>query len=444
VRDTSFFITMSSRECPTCCHDYDSEHHRVRILSCGHSQCTSCMRAQFANSRITCSTCRTIHTYDNVNKIPVCYIAEILFGEKDAAPLIPKLNKGICEDHAAYKLFWCSTHKQWICPHCSVIDHPRGDCDIIQIKKQLENDKNVMKLNVSEEIKHLDSTDKEVKLVRDELDKKKKEDENQIKKMKEEIDKLTKLITQKEKDISLVKVKQSKVNTLTQDCKKKKGELENLMTRICDVNDYKELDLEMDKSASIINRFENWKQGLKDEACSQELGKTKKISLFDDVLTGIQRHPCAILTLTCLHTNICHLLISLKGPVRRLQQFTELASGNSRNGSYKNSKIEKIIDKSQPSERVWFKWYYSASGVKQENALCELEMGGGDPFIEGAVYGVHRDLAGFSICTRSNPDDVTETWSIIGHVISGLPELKAAIQIYDPTDIMISRIWSNY
>ncbi|CAL4194653.1 unnamed protein product, partial [Meganyctiphanes norvegica] len=153
-----------SRECPTCCNLYDSKKHRIRILSCGHSQCTNCMQAQFCNRQITCPSCRSIHICTDVNSIPVCYVAETLFDEIDAQPppLTPNLYKGICEEHTTYKLFWCITHKQWMCTHCSVINHPIGECNIIPIIKEFENRKNLIKSNINEKLKQLDCAQSEL------------------------------------------------------------------------------------------------------------------------------------------------------------------------------------------------------------------------------------------------------------------------------------------
>ncbi|CAL4127055.1 unnamed protein product, partial [Meganyctiphanes norvegica] len=290
---------MTSRECPTCCSVYDSGNHRIRILSCGHSQCTNCMRAQFCNRQITCPSCRSIHIYTDINSIPVCYIAETLFGEKDAAPLTPKLHKGICEDHATYKLFWCSTHKQWLCTHCSVIKHPRGECNIIPIIKQLENSTHLIKSNIHEKLKHLDNTVSELKLINVELNKQFQKENGQLKKMETEYDKLTSSISQKEKHLDILKDQQSQLNALAQDCKMNKSELENIVTRLCDVKKFEDLHLENEKSAAIINRFNK----------NMEMSRAVQIP----------NHPDVLLTLTNNGINICNLQIRLNGPPRYVQ-----------------------------------------------------------------------------------------------------------------------------
>ena len=89
------------------------------------------------------SIVRNNHVYNDINNIPVNFIAEALLENMNIVSREPKLHKGICDEHATYKLFWCDTHQDWICPHCSIVEHPIGDCDIIPIRKKLENSTNI-------------------------------------------------------------------------------------------------------------------------------------------------------------------------------------------------------------------------------------------------------------------------------------------------------------
>ncbi|CAL4080787.1 unnamed protein product, partial [Meganyctiphanes norvegica] len=177
---------MDSRLCPTCSEEYDNEDHRVRMLQCGHSQCTSCMQAQFTNHSIRCPSCRATHTFPNLDSIPINYIAEnmkeeidklknqnTLFLERDAAPLAPKLHKGICEEHDAIKVFRCNTHHEWLCSHCTVTEHPRGDCDVIPIRKQFEKDKVLTKSKIAKILKNIDDTKSDITFSIGEVDEQK-------------------------------------------------------------------------------------------------------------------------------------------------------------------------------------------------------------------------------------------------------------------------------
>ncbi|CAL4211916.1 unnamed protein product, partial [Meganyctiphanes norvegica] len=265
-------VIMGSRECPTCLEEYDSRDHRVRILQCGHSQCTSCMRAQFSGGRITCASCRATHVYTNIESIPICYIAEKYKEEMDAAPLAPKLHKGICEEHASFKLFWCNKHHEWICTHCSVTEHPRGDCDIISIKKQFDSDKVLKKSKIYEEIKHLDHIKNEatlsieekethIKKMKDEIE----EEQNHIKKKQDEIEAIRLIISQKEREVSVINHTNSKLHTIQQDCEKKKSALENISSSFHNVRTFKELDVENEKCLSRINTYIKWRKGLEED-----------------------------------------------------------------------------------------------------------------------------------------------------------------------------------
>ncbi|CAL4072443.1 unnamed protein product, partial [Meganyctiphanes norvegica] len=261
----------ASRECPTCRNEYDNEDHRVRMLSCGHSQCTSCMRAQYSlvYGQITCAACRRTHTYISWNSIPINYIAENMREEidnlKEEDVLVPKLHKGICAKHSAYKLFWCNTHNEWICPHCYITDHPKGDCVVIPIKEKLTKYKDLMISNISQELNYFDNTEREVTLPMVEVSKQAETKNDQVKKAKDEMDNLKNSISRKEKEIAALNAKQKKLSIIANQCNKKKTELERVMTRLHDVNNFKSLDLEDERYNSIIaNRYETWRKEVRE------------------------------------------------------------------------------------------------------------------------------------------------------------------------------------
>ena len=57
-----FFQTMASEglECSICCERFDEEKLCPRLLSCGHSFCSSCLEKLFLEYAINCPTCRRV------------------------------------------------------------------------------------------------------------------------------------------------------------------------------------------------------------------------------------------------------------------------------------------------------------------------------------------------------------------------------------------------
>ena len=46
-------------ECPLCCEIYDDQNFLPRLLSCGHTFCSSCLETLLKNNSISCPECRT-------------------------------------------------------------------------------------------------------------------------------------------------------------------------------------------------------------------------------------------------------------------------------------------------------------------------------------------------------------------------------------------------
>lgn len=46
-------------ECPLCCEIYDDQNFLPRLLSCGHTFCSSCLQNLLKNNCISCPECRT-------------------------------------------------------------------------------------------------------------------------------------------------------------------------------------------------------------------------------------------------------------------------------------------------------------------------------------------------------------------------------------------------
>ncbi|CAL4079422.1 unnamed protein product, partial [Meganyctiphanes norvegica] len=145
-------------ECPICNSWYSvtDDQLRVRSLGCGHSMCTSCLQRMHQRNSVTCPTCRYVHQTDSVDRIPICFIMESVIQSRDLSESSPVLNGGLCQKHATMKLFYCDTCKMFICAHCTVLDHPRGDeHKIIDIQAALSNKKSSNVSNIDCEIKDL-------------------------------------------------------------------------------------------------------------------------------------------------------------------------------------------------------------------------------------------------------------------------------------------------
>ncbi|CAL4161991.1 unnamed protein product, partial [Meganyctiphanes norvegica] len=148
----------SPNECPICNSWYSvtDEKLRVRSLGCGHSMCTSCLQRIHQRNSVTCPTCRFVHKTVSVDRIPICFAMESVIQSRDLYEGSPILNGGLCQKHATMKLFYCDTCKMFICAHCTILDHPRGDKHtIIDIKAEFSKNKSCNASSVDDEIKNL-------------------------------------------------------------------------------------------------------------------------------------------------------------------------------------------------------------------------------------------------------------------------------------------------
>ncbi|CAL4108336.1 unnamed protein product [Meganyctiphanes norvegica] len=113
---------MSSLECQICCCEFDECKHRPRILSCGHTFCSICLKKLLIEDVITCPNCQNLHAAENVENIKINYLIENLLSPNDLKAI--NLDTGYkCKEHYYELNFFCETHKEWICRDCTVIKH---------------------------------------------------------------------------------------------------------------------------------------------------------------------------------------------------------------------------------------------------------------------------------------------------------------------------------
>ena len=121
MSSSSFFQTMASPkvlECLVCCDIYDDQNLCPRMLSCGHSFCTSCLqRLLTVDEKIPCPTCRVEVnvSQDGVAGLPKNFALLSIFDVK------PQQEEGeslfdceVCDDkHPA--IFWCFNCEEDMC-----------------------------------------------------------------------------------------------------------------------------------------------------------------------------------------------------------------------------------------------------------------------------------------------------------------------------------------
>ena len=121
MSSSSFFQTMASPkvlECLVCCETYDDQNLCPRMLTCGHSFCTSCLqRLLTVDDKIPCPTCRVEVnvSQDGVVGLPKNFALLSFFDVK------PQQEEGeslfdceVCDDkHPA--IFWCFNCEEDMC-----------------------------------------------------------------------------------------------------------------------------------------------------------------------------------------------------------------------------------------------------------------------------------------------------------------------------------------
>ncbi|XP_045116688.1 ankyrin repeat domain-containing protein 50-like isoform X3 [Portunus trituberculatus] len=71
-------------ECNVCYEDYDTRDRRPRVLSCGHSLCTTCISMMLGTGRLVCALCRCAHNsrINRATDLPVNYELDKVLQER--------------------------------------------------------------------------------------------------------------------------------------------------------------------------------------------------------------------------------------------------------------------------------------------------------------------------------------------------------------------------
>ncbi|CAL4064431.1 unnamed protein product [Meganyctiphanes norvegica] len=160
--------------------------------------------------------------------------------------------------------------------------------------------------------------------------------------------------------------------------------------------------------------------------------------MYDDVMSLTTRPLVAFLQLNHRGTNLGCLHIRLDGLPGYVQQYQELATGSSGRGSYRGARFDIIGNNGEPGERVGCCGFMNVAGARESAAIRQVEDYGSvsTPVTEGVVFGAPGQHAGFGIITQGSSN--TWTWPVIGHVTSGMSDLKAAVAKYDAEDILFT------
>ncbi|XP_042882336.1 uncharacterized protein LOC122259532 isoform X3 [Penaeus japonicus] len=143
--------------CHICSTSYDNETQRPKILPCGHTFCSQCLLnlIERNDGQVACPLCKRATAITDLSKLTTNFsILDLTSSDSqqeeaqassNASARVeprPPLSAGICDEHDQQKMFKCKTCDEWICHVCTVIEHPVGKCNVISVKKALEEKKN--------------------------------------------------------------------------------------------------------------------------------------------------------------------------------------------------------------------------------------------------------------------------------------------------------------
>lgn len=139
---------MNTIECHICCNEFDECKHRPRILSCGHTFCSICLKSLLKEGGIICPNCQKSHVTDKIENININFLIESILSPGDKDKTIAFDTGYKCNEHYYEQNFFCETHKEWICRDCTVIQHKpcshskdcdnENDCQVITKKEKLD------------------------------------------------------------------------------------------------------------------------------------------------------------------------------------------------------------------------------------------------------------------------------------------------------------------
>ena len=154
--------------CDICYNEYDETDKIPRILSCGHTFCTQCIK-RFLEEKSSCPTCVKVIKHERIEDIPINFLAMSLLeneSTEDSEESEDLESQGQCSKHSSPFHFYCMTCEDLICGICVGLKHNKN-CRTLKIqnavhitkKRKLDRTEQILKQKQVEEGKILKSID---------------------------------------------------------------------------------------------------------------------------------------------------------------------------------------------------------------------------------------------------------------------------------------------